>query len=497
MKKNIFSIENNSEGYSLFFEQIKKSDLSWWDKVIIQELESYLGTVQVSKIAAVYAWLMESPYILPIIKSFIDKSKNAESFFIEKLPKKTSKELIEELQKFSISNNWLRLYAHLLDRQFELGTALTELFKIDQDENYFEAIEVIIAGKDDDSVIDYAVDTSELRMIKIAGKSCHNIPKHLMRMDILNDNWQLIWAEAIENGNQVDTGLKEPEIEIHKLFDHLIGGNVVSERLIDKISQSEFGNLLTYPNRAVLWGKLSLSAKGNFLIKTSAELLEQLSKNSTIEIPNDTVLLDHISRKGVFDFLYYNRNNIKSVIPVFEKFSQLSDNNLRNYLNNFSGQIDAIDATQLGRLIARRRFFNSAHTINSKSSKNNNWRFALVECYDLLDFWTKLFSPNSGDKLSSSITQDEWWQNTEELIIELYPNGTSLTTIWKKAGGKESDLLAKGTPSEIWSDVFYKLRKEHFKGITMNNLLKEVKKQYGENQKFKIIYDLRKNYIKT
>ena len=80
---------------------------------------------------------------------------------------------------------------------------------------------------------------------------------------------------------------------------------------------------------------------------------------------------------------------------------------------------------------------------------------------------------------------------------ELYPNGTSLTTIWKKAGGKESDLLAKGTSSEIWSDVFYKLRKEHFKGITMNNLLKEVKKQYGENQKFKIIYDLRKNFIKT
>ena len=206
--------------------------------------------------------------------------------------------------------------------------------------------------------------------------------------------------------------------------------------------------------------------------------------------------MDHISRKGIFEFLYYNRNNIKSVIPVFEKFSQLSDNNLRDYLNNFSGQINALDATQLGKLIARKRFFNSAYTINSKSSKTNNWRFALSECYNLLDFWTKLFSPYSGSSLSSSITQDEWWQSTEELIVELYPNGTSLTTIWKKVG-KESDLQVKGTSSEIWSDVFYKLRKGYFKETTINDLLKEVKKQYGENKKFTIIYDLRKNFIKT
>lgn len=497
MKKYIFSIENKSDGYRSFFEQVIKSNPNWWDKVIRQEFEAYLETVQASNIAVVYTWLIESPAILPIIQSFIDKGKKTENYFTEKLPKKISKELIKELEKFSISNNWLRLYAHLLDRQFELGTALTGLFKIDKDENYFEAIEAIITGKDNNLVIDYAVDTGESRMIKIAGKICHKVSKHLKKMDVLHDNWQLIWAEAIENGSQIQAGLKEPEKEIHKLFDHLIDGNVVSEKLIDKISRSEFGNLLTYPNRAVLWDKLPLSTKDNFLIKTSAELLEQLSINSTIEIPTDTVLLDHISRRGIFDFLYYNRNNIKSVIPVFENFHQLSDNNLRDYLINFSGQIDAIDATRLGKFIAVRHLSNSSYTINSKASKTNNWKYALAECHHLMDFITKGILSFSGILSTVKISTDQWWQSAQELIIELYPNGTSLTTIWKKAGGEESDLLAKGTSSEIWSDVFYKLRKEHFKGITMNNLLKEVKKQYGENQKFEIIFDLRKNFIKT
>lgn len=496
MKKYIFSIENKSVGYISFFEQIKKSNPNWWDKVIIQELESYLGTTQASKIATVYAWLMESSSILSIIKALIDKSENAESYFIEKLPKRISKELIKELQDFSISNNWLRLYAHLLDRQFELSTALTELFKIDKDENYFEAIGVIIAEKDDNSIIDYAVNTGESRMIKIAGKICRNTPKYLNKMNVLNASWQLIWVEAIENGSQLEAGLKEPEKEIHKLFDHLIDGNVISEKLIDKISRSEFGNLLTYPNQANLWEKLPVSIKDIVLLKTSTALLKQLSQNSTTEIPNDNILSEYISRKGIADFLYFNRNNIKSVIPIFEKFPQLTDNNLRDYLNNFSGQINAIDATQLGKLIARKRFSNSASTINSKASKTNNWRFALAECCNLLDFWTKLFSPYSGSLLSSSITQDEWWRNMEELIIELYSNGTSLTTIWKKAGGKESQLLMNASPANVWNDVLYKLRRGQFKDITVNNLLKEIKKQYGENQKFKIIYDLRKNFIK-
>lgn len=495
MAKYIFSVKGESVGYTSFFDKINENNSNWWDKVITQELASYLVTIQASNIAIIYVWVMESPSILSIIKSFIDKSKNAESCFIEKLPKKISKELIEELQEFSISNNWLRLYAHLLDRQFELDAALTELFNIDKDENYFEAIEMIIAGKDDSSIVDYAVNTGAFRMIKIAGKICHNTPKYLKKMDVLNANWQLIWAEAIQNGNQVGADLKDPEKEIHKLFDHIIDGNSVPEILMDKISQSEFGNLLTYPNMTDLWEKLSESVKDNFLIKTSTALLEQLSKNSTIEIPNDNILSDYISRKGISDFLYNNRNNIKSVIPVFEKFPQLTDNNLRDYLDNFSGQINALDATQLGKLIGRKRFSNSASTVNSKSSKTNNWRFALAECYNLLDFWTKLFSSYSGSFLSSSITQDEWWRNTEELIVELYSNGTSLTTIWKKAGGKESELLAKGTSSEIWSDVFYKLRKGHFKEITMNDLLKEVNKQYGDNQKFRIVYDLRKNFI--
>ncbi len=91
---------------------------------------------------------------------------------------------------------------------------------------------------------------------------------------------------------------------------------------------------------------------------------------------------------------------------------------------------------------------------------------------------------------------DEWWKSTEDIIVDLYPNGQAIKTIWNNAGGKESDLLINSTGVEVWHDLLIKLRRGFFKDITMNSLLKEIKKNYYEsNERFKLIYDLRKNYI--
>lgn len=496
IRKNIFSIRKTSNDLKLFFDNLKSNNLNWWDKLIEIELRLYLKTISVSKVVVVYMWLMESPLLLSKIVGFISQSKESESCFIEKLPKNLSQLIFEELKVFSLNNGWLRLYAQNLNFQLELHYALTELLKVDKDSSHFDAIDIIVKGKNEGSIIDYAVRNGDMRMIKIAGKICSKSPKNLNKLKILDANWQKIWLEAILTGNEIETGLKEPDKEISKLFDSLILGANISEELIDKISQSEHGNILFYPNRSELWKKISDNAKNNFLTKTSAALLNQLSLNSNTVIPDDVFIINHISQKGVWDFLFFNRNNIKSVIPIFDKLN-LQDINLKDYLSNYTGHINAVEATQLGKLIAVKRFSSSAYIINSKASKRNNWKFALAECHYLLDFITKAALVISGTISSVNIPTDEWWQSTEELIVELYPNGTALTTIWKKAGGKESDLLTKSTANEIWSDALYKVRRNQLKKITMNKLLKEIEKQYGDNKKFKIIYGLRKNYIKT
>jgi hypothetical protein len=497
INNNIFQSKEKTNDYISFFDRFSIVNPNWWDDAIEKELKSFLGEISTSKASIIYKWLLDDSSILVKINTFLDKSNESESSFLEKLPKNISDQLIEQINIFSIQNKWFRLYAQLLNKQFDFNNALTELLKVDQDENSFDAINILLKGKEPKLIIDFAVKGGETRILKKSGELLQGFPKLLNAINVLNVNWQTIWLEAIHNGIAIETGLKEPIKIINELFDGIIAENPTSEELLLKISESEYGNIISYPNRNLLWKKLPSSARVNFLKKTSSILLEGLSENSTTKIPDDYILTEYISQTGISDFLYFNRNNIKSIIPIFEKFSQLSDYNLADYLNNYSGQINAVEATQLGKVINNRNFHNSASIIHNKADKYNNWKFALSECHFILGFFQKAAISISGILSSVNIPTDQWWQSAEDIIVELYPNATSIVTIWKKAGGKESELIMSNTAANAWNDALHKLRRNRFKEIRMNDLLKEMKKQYDQNTKFKIIYDLRKNYIKT
>ncbi len=497
LKKTVFSKSKNKMVDLDFFAQIEVKNKNWWENIIEREISDYLDRMNESKVSVVYSWLQQSALVLSIINPLLDHSKESENCFIKKLPARVSADLIEELEKIARSNSWWNLYATTLRHHLGFEDAVAELTKMDQDIDHFDSINIIIKGEKPSVIINYAVNNSERRMQIIAGELCRDSPKYLNNIDVKNENWRAIWLEAIRKGNTIGEGISEPQKEICHLFDLLILGENISEELLERISKSEYGNILLYAKMPQLWDRLPLHIKDNFLKHTSTSLLKSLSENSTTEIPEDIVLLSYISNSGLSDFLYFNRNNIKTVLPLFERFPQLDDINLRDYLNNYNGQISAIDATQLGRLIAKKSFKKSAEVVNNKASKNNNWIYALEECHYILSFFDKGILALSRGLTSVKIPTAEWWQGAEDLIAELYPNSASLTTIWKKAGGKEADLLTNASAANIWNDALFKLRKEHFNKITMNSLLKEIKKQYGGNEKFKIIYDLRENYIKT
>lgn len=493
--KQIFSARKSSFAYAQFFDLVRDEQSNWWDELLANELNTFLSTLSASKVSTVYLWITESPTLLHKIAPLIDKSKESEAFFLQMIPSTISGALIDELKIFSKGNNWFSLFAQMRMLQIDWEEVLTELLELDQNEDDFEAIDTVIKGRDRKVIVNYAVKSGDMRMIKRAGEICHKYPQLLAEIDVSILSWQFIWLVAIRMGNAVDAGLKNPSNVVYKLLDGVIAKDKISVDLLSEISQSDYGNAISYPNRVELWGCLPTDVKNNFLRKTSAGLLKKLSINSTTEIPDDTVLSDYIIKSGISDFLYFNKGNIKSVISIFEKFTKLSDDYLADYLKNYSGHINAIEATQLGKLINVRRYGNSAYAISNKAAVDNHWRFALLECSSLLGFMTAGFLVITGVLSPVSINEAQWWQSAEELIIELYPNGNALTTIWKKAGGKESELIMSTSAANAWSDALGKLRKGNVKGITMNDLLKEINKQYGDNPTFKTIYDLRKNFL--
>jgi hypothetical protein len=72
-----------------------------------------------------------------------------------------------------------------------------------------------------------------------------------------------------------------------------------------------------------------------------------------------------------------------------------------------------------------------------------------------------------------------------------------MTTIWKKSGGKEYDLKINGSTRDIWLDALHRLRHRAIKHITMNDLLKEIKKDYNHHDDFRTLYEIRDQFIKV
>ncbi len=497
IQKKIFSIKGTKADLIDFFEKLNTESDNWWDLVMVDELQAFISNINSKKVKIIFKWIIEIPNLLQRLSTFLDPSHDVEDLFINCLPAKINKQLWDEISSLCLEKSWFKFYALLLIKKYTMEQSLTELLKVDVDENYYFGINVIIDKKTPKSIVDYTVVKGDIRMVKICGQLCHEYPTLLQNLDPFNENWQQIWIEAINCGNLVIEGINNPQDIVFALLDGLLEQKQIPEFLILKISESEFGSLINYSNYNQLWKLIDGPIKKNFLYKTSTALLEELSKNPSFSIPNDPVLEEYISGKGISDYLYYNRNNIKSVIPLFERFTHLSDLNLEDYLKNYSSNIDAINAKQLGQLIMKRRFDYSASVIYKKTSRHNNWRFALAECHPVLDLYTRGKIAFFGLIDKVHITTDEWWDAVHDVLTDLYSNGNSLSTIWKKSGGKESDLLIVGSSADVWSDILLKLKYKKVKNVTMNDLLTEVNKQYGDNKNFEILYKLRLTYIKA
>jgi hypothetical protein len=496
LSNNLFSVsETKKKDFAPLFRHLSESvTTNWWTETITEGVKTYLSKISSESAKVVFNWLLTDFEIFKNIQSYIESSKESEKHFISQLPATFDKSNFAALKEFAVKRSWFMFHAKLLILEYPFELALTEQLKIFSDYNSKDGIEIIIAGIKPKAIVDFAIVNGDKRLLDLAGQLCVKEPSLLDKIDFSKENWNTIWSHALSEGLKLNESFKEPQKILFKLFDVVVNGQSIPEIIWEKISDSEYTNLLEYKNREVLWVKIPPKFKIKFLEKTSANLLESIHINPTVDIPNDNILSDYILKYAIGFFL--QTNPVKNALPIFHKYQGIPEHYISTYIKNYHGRISALEASQLGKLVYERKYKDVAYAIHYKASKTNNWRYGLYECNNLLDFFSKA-SISFWDTLSNvDITAEQWWESAEEVICDLYPNGVSLVTIWKKAGGKESELLINTTAENVWHDILSKLRNNGVKNVTMNSLLKEINKSYSENQQFKLIYQLRKNFIK-
>jgi hypothetical protein len=493
LKANLFSLEVNTKlDFTSLINSVyaSNSTKNWWSALIKKNIEKFLCNANHNSISIFLIWIKRSFDIFNYLNSAIEKSKKAEDLMISLFPSDFGTNSFKWLKSFAVEREWLKFHAKVICLEYPFKKAIKEQLKIDFNPNYFAGLDLITKGKAESEIVDASLENDDSRLIQISSKLCISNPSLLEGIDIQNINCQRIWLEVIKSNKSLIFGIKDVQQVINSLLDLLISENLVDEGLLEQISNTNFGNVLNYTQKSLLWPKLPNRLRDSFLNKTSAALLEELSINPDFDIPSDKTLLDYlINSNAVTNFLYYNRNNIKSIIPLFKAVSQLPENLLRDYINNYNGKIDVIDSTQLGRIVYQRKFITVANAIYNKSYVDSNFKYALMECSVFLDFFTNAKAFLSGTVLNKNITSEQWLDAFKEIAYKLYPTPMH-NKIWVQAGGEEYDLMTGVTGKEMWISAINRLAKGGYHEITIKSLVKQMLKENPKNEKLQVLKDL-------
>lgn len=482
--------KSHNQNISSFVVEIYPStQTNWLINLIQKAIKVFLTKIDGAAAEIILSWTKFRNDTLRCIGSDIESSKSAEGWFIKACESIVTLPL-EEIRSFSLDRGWLKLHAKALTLEHPFKEALEAQLRVDTSSTFFEGIEVIFEGAKDSEILEATLHNGDVRCIKISGRLCHKHPALLKSLVSSDEVWREIWVAAISLGNSLTSGLKNPKKVIEGVFDEMVLGKSISSALVQKIGESEFGNVLGYHNRHLLWKKIPAHIRTPFLEKTASKFLEFLSKDPSYQVPSDKELTEYVIAHAIATFLYYNRSNAKAVLPIFSTYTQLPEYIIRDYVSNYVGRIDAFSSTQLGTLIMSRNFESTAYVIFHKTRQNSDFRFALSECYQLLDFFTRGFIRLSRMISNVSITLDQWWVAFADLAIRLYPGGPTENKIWKEADGEEYDLIFRVTGKEAWLDALQKLRHGGCTGVTVKKLLKAMKKDFNNNGDLQTLKDL-------
>ncbi|MCI0611829.1 effector-associated domain EAD1-containing protein, partial [bacterium] len=337
-------------------------------------------------------------------------------------------------------------------------------------------------------VLNVALSDLDNRLHEVAGDSCAQNPALLSQLDIKNRVWRRILFYSLKKSHRSWEGIQEPEKLVHALMDRVLQDEKVEDDLLLKIAEMSHGSIINYPKRPAIWTKLDSQIARPFLQTTAEGWIKRLQSNPSIDTSVEKALEDVIlSPQNLSKILDPNQPNLLSVgITLFTHFDRLGEDDFNRWLRNVLASrqaINLVNAVLIGELIKRRRWRSAAYMIYHYRGRDD-LQPALKECSGMLDLFDRLFLSFS----MGSGNVDDWWMGLTDVAVELYPRGLDHEQIWTRAGGDLSIVSHHQAGRDQWEFALSKLRKGGGgKEISHRTLLKQMRKDYHNNQKLEVL----------
>ncbi|AUC22653.1 hypothetical protein BTO15_11390 [Polaribacter sejongensis] len=436
-------ISNLSELIDLGFYETKKN---WWHDTIKDTLKSVFTTCSISTIEVLWKLVNQTDKIIENIFQILPKSLECESFLRDTLPAEIKESTIKKLENISKQRKWLLLHADILLKYLEPKEAIIKQLKIETDltiENSFGGL-YLIGKLNDKQLLSITLSSCNTKLIHETANRISKNKSLLNNIDPKKVCWLNIWSASLILSRNFSYGIEGREIEIVKsIFDLITSNESVPDIIIESISESEFADISNYGRRDECWNKISPIYIQSFIEKTSKEVITQYIKGKISFHSIEEPLVNYIS-SDIFmsSFLSAYRDNIEPVIRVYESFPNLKDLFLANYIKCFSSSVNEAASINLGSLVYRLDYTNTAKNIYDKSRYNYSFKAAFEQCKSLVSvtrwdsLWNKKYPENS---LESGFSKTKY--QTELEMIKSLPTVVILTAIQEEYKAVRAHLI--------------------------------------------------------
>ena len=286
-----------------------------------------------------------------------------------------------------------------------------------------------------------ALALSDPALVQIAGRLAAQDPALLAPAEVTDQTWRAVWLSAIDAGGDPWAAVPAAEA-VSQLLDVLMGGESVSESLLDAAAESEGADLSDYPRRANVWEYLPSGVRDRFLKRTARALALSTADDLASFEPNLIVAMlrpENLEAVALLD--------VDRAVDVLEQ--------LANHLTSEAvltltkgPKLSANCSTRLGHLVVSRGLKAVARDLAKLARKRRDLRPAAATASALLSLRDRItFKLRVG---GVAPTADEVQDLARELMVEMYSRGPMDRNLWARSGGDPADLPEAPTPRERW-----------------------------------------------
>lgn len=376
----------------------------WWHNSIQEYFKIPLANYTKPLLENLWKLIDDSEQTCKNVFSLVNVSTESEHSLRNSIPVKIKDETSKALEAISKKRKWFLFHADLLLKYLLPDKAIVKQLVIEDSLSLKDSVGVKYLSEklNDKELIALTLSTIETKLIQLTVERISKDKSLLKEIDVSIPCWLTIWSITLNKTRNISAGIEGKEQAIiNSVFDLLVKENPIQEIIIELIASSTFADVTNYKQRDKLWKVIPTKFTEIFLDVTSKKIVQQLLSGKV----DVTIIEKQLSTKITSDafmsnFLEEHKNDISSVIKVYELFSNLKDDFLSDYISYYRNAITETDSKNLGTLVNKYKFNKSAKSIYEKSKYNHTFRAAFEICQDLvtISFWDSFFSSSDKQK---------------------------------------------------------------------------------------------------